>query len=65
MARKPNYGMERRQRERARQEKAQERQRQREAESAGRKAVKPGEEGEAGEPAPEGGVKPDDMPPKE
>jgi hypothetical protein len=40
MARKPNYGMERRQRERVRQDKAQERQRQREAESAGRKAGK-------------------------
>ena len=40
MARKPNYGMERRQREQARQNKAQERQKQREEESAQRKIAR-------------------------
>ena len=59
MARKPNYGMERRQRERARQDKAQERQRQREAESAERKA------GRAEEPPAVDGRKDGDPPSSE
>ena len=49
MARKPNYGFERSQRERARQQKAQERQKQRQEDAAQRKV----ERGEAPPPAPE------------
>lgn len=43
MARKPNYSLQRRQREQDRQNKAQERQKQRQEESAQRKASKPDE----------------------